>query len=71
DTYLREKLNIASGTNVDLWTIPDDGSRPVAALETLIQLAIHSSESKKLTLQGIYAELIDRFAWYKQVKRGR
>ncbi|KAJ7178824.1 hypothetical protein C8R43DRAFT_871412, partial [Mycena crocata] len=65
--YLRETMDIPDTVPINLWAIPDtdDGSKPDHRLEVLLQLTLYGSRFKKLTLQGIYAALIERFEWYK------
>ncbi|KAJ6583902.1 hypothetical protein DFH09DRAFT_911070 [Mycena vulgaris] len=66
--YIRVQLNIPRGAPVDLWSVPDpaDWEKPNMPMKYLMRLAIYGSAEKKLTLQGIYAELIDRFRWFKE-----
>ncbi|KAJ7064411.1 hypothetical protein B0H15DRAFT_187566 [Mycena belliarum] len=66
--YIREQLLIPQGAPVDLWCAPEptDGSRPRINLTTIMMLAIYGSDTKMLTLQGIYKAIIARFQWYNE-----
>ncbi|KAJ6476399.1 fork head domain-containing protein, partial [Mycena sanguinolenta] len=64
--YLRAQLCLPPAIPVNLWAIadPPEGQKPFASLPTLIKLAIHGSEDRRLTLQGICDALASRFTWY-------
>ncbi|KAF8152669.1 hypothetical protein K438DRAFT_1687949 [Mycena galopus ATCC 62051] len=64
--YLRTQLCLSPTIPVNLWAIadPPEGQKPFASLPTLIKLAIHGSEDRRLTLQGICDALATRFTWY-------
>lgn len=68
DRFLRNKWSIPPDQPVDLSIIADplDGSRPQQTLQQLVELAIISSPSRKLSLQEIYAVLIERFTWFRE-----
>ncbi|KAJ7651229.1 hypothetical protein FB45DRAFT_889999 [Roridomyces roridus] len=61
---LRRILNLGPNDPVNLWSIPDTGARPTVPGSLLCKLAIYGSPNKQLTLQEIYAELIQRFKWF-------
>ncbi|KAJ7266549.1 hypothetical protein C8J57DRAFT_1229120 [Mycena rebaudengoi] len=63
-----EWLNLAPGQPVNLWSLPDppNGEKPSVPLPMLIKLAIYGSHKQKLTLQEIYAELTNRFVWFRE-----
>ncbi|KAF8645878.1 hypothetical protein AX16_007536 [Volvariella volvacea WC 439] len=69
--YLRKQLGIAPGLPVDLWSLPDPppGQRPSYTLPVLVKLAIYGSENKRLTLQGIYDAIAERFEYYRKQKK--
>ncbi|KAJ7284479.1 hypothetical protein C8J57DRAFT_995442, partial [Mycena rebaudengoi] len=69
--HLRQQLNLAPGQPVSLWSFPNppNGEQP-SPLPLLIKLAIHGSQTGKLTLQEIYAELSHRFAWFQEHPNG-
>ncbi|KAJ7801564.1 hypothetical protein B0H14DRAFT_2895148 [Mycena olivaceomarginata] len=64
--YLRRQLCLPPAVSVNLWAIadPPDGQKPFASLPTLIKLAIHGSNERRLTLQGICDALVSRFTWF-------
>jgi hypothetical protein len=66
--YLRNQLNLPPGTNVSLWSLPDPegGEKPTIPLPMLVKLAIYGSPKRRLTLQEIYAELSNRFQWFRE-----
>ncbi|KAJ6598777.1 hypothetical protein B0H10DRAFT_2085005 [Mycena sp. CBHHK59/15] len=66
--YLRQQLNLPPGAPVNLWSVPEppNGEKPTIPLPMLIKLAIYGNNNKKLTLKGIYKELIDRFHWFRE-----
>ncbi|KAJ7749070.1 hypothetical protein DFH07DRAFT_746967 [Mycena maculata] len=70
DKRLRGELGLPPGAPVNLWSVLDtgrtDGSRPKLSLPMLAQLAIHGSENRMLTLQGIMQAIKDRFRWYHE-----
>ncbi|KAJ7039701.1 hypothetical protein C8F04DRAFT_949731, partial [Mycena alexandri] len=62
-------LRLPPGAPVNLWTVPepaDPAMRPSIPYPLLVTLAIYGSESKCLTLQGIYREIADRFKYYRR-----
>lgn len=65
---LRELLGLGPDEEVNLWSLGDSphGAKPNYPYPTLIKLAIQGSPQKRLTLQGIYAALEQRFEWYRE-----
>lgn len=65
--YLRQTLGIAPHLPVNLDILPPEipGVRPEPKLATLVKLAIYGSERKKLTLQDIYTQIMNRYQWYR------
>ncbi|KAJ7133528.1 hypothetical protein C8R44DRAFT_900091 [Mycena epipterygia] len=65
---IRKQLHLPRDVPIDLWSVgePADGSRPSMPLTILTKLAIYGTETKRLTLQGIFRELIGRFRWYNE-----
>jgi hypothetical protein len=55
---------------VDLWALkdPPKGEKPGLPYPGLIKLAIFSSPKQKLTLQEIYAALMERFDYFRDRK---
>ncbi|KAF7334123.1 Winged helix DNA-binding domain-containing protein [Mycena venus] len=65
--YLRKKLKLPPNAPVNLWSVrePAGGGKPSIPYPMLIKLAIYGSLNKRLTLQEIYFELTNRFAWFR------
>ncbi|KAJ7470755.1 hypothetical protein FB451DRAFT_960229, partial [Mycena latifolia] len=68
EEYFRSQLHLPLETPVNLWSIAEsaDGRRPSLSLPLLTKVAIYGSDAKKLTLQGIYGALIDRFRYFRE-----
>ncbi|KAJ6553600.1 hypothetical protein DFH09DRAFT_843304, partial [Mycena vulgaris] len=66
--HIRNELGLPRDAPVNLWAVADpaDGTRPKVSLPLLTQLAIYGSETKRLTLQGIYQALVARFRFFKE-----
>ncbi|KAJ7490405.1 hypothetical protein B0H11DRAFT_1688310, partial [Mycena galericulata] len=47
---------------------PDDGGIPQLSYPVLLKLAIYGSRDKRLTIDGIYSTLIQRFRWFQDNK---
>jgi hypothetical protein len=65
---LRKLLGFEEDEEVSLNSLvdPSNGEKPGYPYPTLIKLAIYGSPNKRLTLQEIYAALIDRFQWFRE-----
>ncbi|KAJ7746300.1 hypothetical protein B0H16DRAFT_1321039 [Mycena metata] len=67
--FLREKLHLPPGAPVDLWCVAepaDPATRPSAPYALLVTLAIYGTDKKRLTLQGLYREIANRFKYYRR-----
>ncbi|KAI0635851.1 hypothetical protein C8Q77DRAFT_1021305, partial [Trametes polyzona] len=63
---VRHALGLSPDAPLDLSALPDPppGQRPSQSIPVLSQLAILGSAEKRLTLQGIYRALEERFTFY-------
>ncbi|KAK7055887.1 fork head domain-containing protein, partial [Favolaschia claudopus] len=70
--YLREQLNLAPGTPVDLrcFADPPTGEKPTVSLINLVKVAIYGSPKRCLPLQGIYDALMYRFRYFRESPGG-
>ncbi len=66
-SHIRALVPGALDDNVNLYSLSDPGpnEKPGYPYPTLIKLAIHGSPNRRLSLQGIYAALEDRFEWFR------
>ncbi|OCH94840.1 hypothetical protein OBBRIDRAFT_721771, partial [Obba rivulosa] len=64
---LRRRFALSDDTPINLNVIPDPqpGEKPGQSYPTLIKLAIYGSPHKRLTLQGIFEALENRFEWFR------
>lgn len=70
--YLRHQLGLSPDKAVNLGCLPDPlpGRKPSQAYPILIKLAIYGSPEKKLTLNGIYRAIENRFEYFKTENSG-
>ncbi|KAI0775283.1 hypothetical protein BD413DRAFT_471635, partial [Trametes elegans] len=68
DAEIRHILGLDHDQEISLETLadPPPGQRPGHSIPVLSQLAILGSPNKRLTLQGIYEALEERFEWFRQ-----
>jgi hypothetical protein len=68
EVYLRNKYSIPHDQPVNISIVPNPpgGARPPQTLQQLVELAIISSPHRKLSLQEIYAVLMERFTWFRE-----
>ncbi|KAJ7616163.1 hypothetical protein DFH06DRAFT_1239305 [Mycena polygramma] len=68
EEYLRQQLNLPPGVTPNLWHIPEPagGGKPTIPTRLLVEIVIHSSQKKILTLQEICGELAFRFTWFRE-----
>ncbi|KAJ7672225.1 fork head domain-containing protein [Mycena polygramma] len=67
--HLRAALGLPHGAPVSLWSLTEPPSadiKPCVPYPMLMQLAIYGSEEKRLTLQGIYNAIAERFAYFRE-----
>ncbi|KAF7323770.1 Winged helix DNA-binding domain-containing protein [Mycena kentingensis (nom. inval.)] len=64
--FIRKKLNLPPNAPISLWNLPDyaPGVRPSVPLPLLCQVAIYSSERKRLTLQEICRAIEERYPFF-------
>lgn len=70
---LRRRFALSDDTPINLNVIPDPppGEKPGQSYPTLIKLAIYGSPHKRLTLQGIFEALENRFEWFRNNRHDR
>lgn len=70
--YLRHQLGLPPDAAVNLDCLPNPlpGRKPTQAYPILIKLAIYGSPEKKLTLNGIYRAIENRFEYFKTENSG-
>ncbi|KAJ6460484.1 hypothetical protein C8R47DRAFT_1160911 [Mycena vitilis] len=68
EEYLRRQLNLPPGVIPTLWCLPEPagGGKPAIPTRLLVEIVIHSSQKKSLTLQEICNELASRFTWFRE-----
>ncbi|KAJ6488165.1 hypothetical protein C8R47DRAFT_978843 [Mycena vitilis] len=67
--HLRAALGLSQDAPVSLWSLTEPPSadiKPCVPYPMLMQLAIYGSEEKRLTLQGIYNAIAERFAYFRE-----
>ncbi|KAI0649204.1 hypothetical protein C8Q79DRAFT_903173, partial [Trametes meyenii] len=67
DDDIRRHLGLTPDQPIGLSALadPPPGQRPGQTIPILSQLAILGSPDKRLTLQGIYEALMERFEWFR------
>ncbi|KAF8071543.1 hypothetical protein FPV67DRAFT_880158 [Lyophyllum atratum] len=68
EDYLRQEIPaLPRNGPVNLWALPEPspGARPPLTYKLLASLAIFGSPYKRLSLQEIYENIEQRFAWYR------
>ncbi|KAK2460175.1 hypothetical protein APHAL10511_007854 [Amanita phalloides] len=70
--YLRHQLGLPPDVPINLGCLPDPppGRKPSQAYPLLIKLAIYGSPQRRLTLQGIYEAIENRFEYFRKESRG-
>lgn len=68
EPYMREAFSLSADMDLTLASLrdPPPGERPNYPLPLLCALAVHGSPSGRLTLQGIFEAIEERFEWYRE-----
>jgi hypothetical protein len=68
EPYMREAFSLSADMDLTLASLrdPPPGERPNYPLPLLCALAVHGSGAGRLTLQGIFEAIEERFEWYRE-----